>query len=671
MESEKLVLALSADDNKLFEDAAAEYELDIVRVASRSELLKSAKNDSPIIVVLNLSPDDGIGGAAVGEAIKQISPHTLVIFVIESTFKNIVEALSAGDFFLEKPLQSALVRFAIQTTVVQNRLQKTGRHKLHNRLDTKATEAQAIQNFTLKLSSAKRISHVAEISKGFLGEIIDFKVFAFIAIEKEEDFLRARIYLNAPVHDLTFDAIKDIIAQNARKLLGQEAAIEYIVYGQVKSEVSAWQIVEHHACELKASGETIGVVLLFNDSPFVISEPISMLCDAILTQAGIVIDRQLSLEAEKTALLHTIINNMIEGVIWIDDRRNKVLINRNAVKYLDIHSRRIESKGKISREEIFDVFRQLNLLDELFGLEARKQKMIVKALTLGEFILQFELLRVAQPGQLNIGTLIVIRDITEERKQAQEREDLWQTIAHEVKNPLHAIQGYNELLLTGVEGELKQNQKEIIEKIQNAALRISDLVNYFLNSNKLKTVPLKKKPINVAKLFDEVFETIRDEAKKRNLTLNSEVSPGAESILADPEQITIVLSNLVQNAVNYTPDNGSITLRSQPSEYAQVQPKPKKSSTQTFTKLPRYFVEISCTDTGIGIPAEAREKVFERLAQTDVPTVTGRKGTGLGLSIAARIIEEHKGWLYVASKEGQGATFIITLPLSALQETNY
>ena len=104
-------------------------------------------------------------------------------------------------------------------------------------------------------------------------------------------------------------------------------------------------------------------------------------------------------------------------------------------------------------------------------------------------------------------------------------------------------------------------------------------------------------------------------------------------------------------------------LRAEPSEFAQIQPPPRKRKSQMFTKLPRYFVEISCSDTGLGIPESDMDKVFERFAQSETPSVTGRKGTGLGLTIAQNIILVHSGEIWIDRNYTNGTKVIFILPV--------
>jgi signal transduction histidine kinase len=173
---------------------------------------------------------------------------------------------------------------------------------------------------------------------------------------------------------------------------------------------------------------------------------------------------------------------------------------------------------------------------------------------------------------------------------------------------------------------------------------MADLVSDLLDISRIEAGRLKLgfKALDIAQVVYEVSESVAETIKQRDLTLQVAVSPGLPKVHADRNRIIQVLLNFVSNAYRYTPAGGTITL----------------SVCQDGD-----VVQVDVADTGIGIPLEEQEKIFERYYRADHPLVRQQAGTGLGLPIAKSLIEMHGGKLWLQSKVDRGSTFSFTLPI--------
>ncbi|MCD4658053.1 MAG: PAS domain-containing sensor histidine kinase [Planctomycetes bacterium] len=664
MKDEKVLIALGDDENAIVRKIFVQYDLEINEINTRSKLLTSAQNEKPLIIILNISSEDGIGGAAVGEAIMKVSPDSRIIFVGKDDQKLIVDALYSGDAFIYSPIRPEIAEIVIKTNVVKSRVNRTGRIKYKDKTTRKAQETQAMHNFVLQLSNARRMNEFAQIIMQYLREMLDFKVFVFSIIEKQPDLFRSRIYLTDDVNAETLANIKNEIKEHTKRQPAQIFNFEFVTQDETNEIAKTWDANNYYIWELSAQSN-FGCIFVFSDVPLKVSAPMKKLTYSMFTQASTFISYLRELETERIELLNTITNIMPEGVLWIDDRKTEVFVNNRAKEIFDKNIKESISTT-LHRDKLFDIFRRLNIFDNFFGLNASKKKNISNTLTINGFLLEFNVYRITQgDSQEYTGTLFVIRDKTEEKNEAQENFELLNVIINEIKEPVKSIDALSELVYDNLKSQtISREYLRNIDVINDAVNKISEIVNYFVNKNKLKYEILRKKPVKVENIFDAVFDKFRDEAASRNITLKKEVLPGGMNILADAEQIQLVLKNLVMNSMNYTADSGIIILRSEPSEYAKITKKGKIAGIKKiddFTKLPRYFVEISCIDNGIGIPEDHHIKVFERFAQAETPQVTGKKGIGLGLTLAQNIIEFHGGNIWIDHEYKDGAKVVFNI----------
>lgn len=217
-------------------------------------------------------------------------------------------------------------------------------------------------------------------------------------------------------------------------------------------------------------------------------------------------------------------------------------------------------------------------------------------------------------------------------------------VSHDIKTPLTSIMGYSELLLEDrVGGSLSEKQRKIIKQILDSANHqsriIKDLLNFsLLESGGIKLLINKHKLKNIlAKSFSEISFVIDNKNINFIDLIDDEVT-----VRCDDDRLTQVFTNLISNAVKFTPVNGEISVGA---------------------TLKDGYVEVFVKDSGVGIPGENINKIFDQYELFTTKGTGGEKGTGLGIGICNKIIKEHGGNLFVHSEEGVGTTFFFTLPM--------
>jgi signal transduction histidine kinase len=243
-------------------------------------------------------------------------------------------------------------------------------------------------------------------------------------------------------------------------------------------------------------------------------------------------------------------------------------------------------------------------------------------------------------GRQVVAAAIILQDITRLRRFDELRNDSVATVAHEFRTPLTSLQMAIHLCVSQKVGPLTEKQADLLEAAREDCARLQTLVEDLLNLSRIQTgkVEMQRRPVPLRELVDPQIAGHRSEAESRQVRLSAEMPSEAASVLADPVRISLVLSNLISNAIRHTGEGGPVTVRS------------VKNGSQ---------VRVEVSDTGEGIAPEFRERIFEKFYQ-----VPGAKvgGSGLGLTIAKEVVLAHEGQIGVESDIGKGSTFWFALP---------
>ena len=237
--------------------------------------------------------------------------------------------------------------------------------------------------------------------------------------------------------------------------------------------------------------------------------------------------------------------------------------------------------------------------------------------------------------------VVTLTDITQRRRLEVLRRDFVANASHELKTPVAAVRALAETLLTALPDDPEAGHR-FAERIGREAERLDALVRDLLDLSRVERGTLDAEPVDLVGLVKEVVGGYADLAEERRIKLHSELRPQL-SMRGDRAQLGLLLSNLLDNALRYTPARGTVCVRLDGAESRAV---------------------IQVSDTGQGIPAGELSRVFERFYRVDKARARQTGGTGLGLAIARHIVEGHGGVIRVESEEGRGATFTFTIPVS-------
>jgi signal transduction histidine kinase len=216
-------------------------------------------------------------------------------------------------------------------------------------------------------------------------------------------------------------------------------------------------------------------------------------------------------------------------------------------------------------------------------------------------------------------------------------------MSHELRTPLNAVIGFSEVLLQRMFGELNDKQDEYLQDIYASGQHLLSLINDILDLSKIEAgrMELEMTDFDFPTALDNTLTLIRERAGRRGIALHLSIDERLGQMRADERKVRQIVLNLLSNAIKFTPEGGRIEVAAVPRD---------------------EFVEVSVSDTGIGIAPEDQEAVFEEFRQ--VGTAAKKvEGTGLGLALSRKFIELHGGRIWVQSQLGIGSTFTFTIPV--------
>jgi signal transduction histidine kinase len=234
--------------------------------------------------------------------------------------------------------------------------------------------------------------------------------------------------------------------------------------------------------------------------------------------------------------------------------------------------------------------------------------------------------------------------------------------AHELKTPLAVIKGYYDLMLAGSLGKLSDKQRDILEESKESCERLVRLVSMFLNYSALESgkLVLQLRENDLRDCLEEVAKRWSEAFQRKGVKLEASFDPSIPNFRFDYQKVQQAAANLLDNALKHTPASGTVTLHAGPHFWERRVAEVAPIQERRRFRLPRpNSVEVSVADSGPGIPAEHHQEIFEDFVRVDRNTT----GMGLGLAIAKRLIQAHRGKIWVESEPVGGSKFTFLLPM--------
>jgi signal transduction histidine kinase len=538
-------------------------------------------------------------------------------------------------------------------------------------LNEESSRVKILLRITTELSASLDEDHVFTQALHLVNEVVHASqgVILLIDPDNEELIFRAGFGMDRPISPkgepsgmYRHEGLAGWMIENrAAVIVGDTLQDERWIYRDASKEHRSVLGVP-----LITNDEVIGVLMMFHPEPQAFTMQQLDLVEAAAIQVANAINNanlyrfiseqanrlgsMLRAEQIESAKNQAILESIADGVLVADDNSRIILANKPVSDILDIPRKQLLGK---SVHELLGLYGHsgdswIHTIEEW----ANNPKELELGTTLSDELKieeKYVSVRLSPvlAGHQFFGTVSIFRDITKEVEVDRLKTEFVSTVSHELRTPMTSIKGYADLLLMGAVGQLTDPQQRYMQVIKNNANRLHMLVNDLLDISRIETgkTTLELRPLDMTQLVEQVVNghingRIQHEGKQ--ITIQTHFAPALPLVNGDHQRVTQILTNLLDNAVNYTPNQGEIHI---------------------FIKTDGQMVYTSIQDTGIGIAPENLEKIFDRFYRAEDAEVQKVPGTGLGLAIVRSLVEKHDGTLTVESTLGEGSTFTFSLPV--------
>lgn len=619
--------------------AAAGY--DVLTAADGREGLVLAQDLQPDLILTDYAMPH-LNGLELIEALREANLHLpIILMTAEGSEALAVRALRAGvyDYLIKPVTAEALVN------AVRNALQRHWQSQIRERLPAHLLEANRRlekrlrelgtlvnigANVTAMLDLQQVLNSVVEAAVNLSGA----EEGSLMLLDEQTGELYVRAAKNfdqKTVHTLRLpvrDSLAGQVIRSGKPMVvgGKDDPVRLNTQFLVKSMVCV---------PLRAPNKVIGVLSVDNRLQARAFEPYDVQILSLLADFAAVAVRNAWLHAEmirERDTLDAILHDTDDYVIVVDT--NDCILFCNATARNAFGITRTDFVGKpinqvISHPEVLALFAKAK--DVLSGRSRRSE------ITLGDDKFLNAQLTVIE----NVGRAVVMQDITHLKQLDRAKSDFVAAVAHDLRSPLTAILGYSELLVRA--GPLNEQQTRFVEQITASVHSITALITELLELSRIEAgFNVDLEPVAMDRVVRKAIESLQHQKTQREHTLTLDVVPNLPPLIGNPLRLQQMVTNLVGNAIKYTPKRGNIRV-------------------SLWRDADNIVLQVA--DNGIGIPVEDQPYVFDKFFRSE-RAASEYDGTGLGLSIVKGVVDQHRGRIWLESQEGVGTTFTVVLPLS-------
>jgi two-component system phosphate regulon sensor histidine kinase PhoR len=485
-----------------------------------------------------------------------------------------------------------------------------------------------VENHANRPEVKEALSSGLGVSKRFSYTVKKYMLYTAIPFgrEKSEGVLR----FSVPLHDI------EILQAKMRRVVG--VSIVGILLLSLGLTFLVSMFVSRPLSEMSAVAKAMAGGDFSKKAVIHTNDEIGELAHSLNSMSQDLKDKIGKVDSER-AKLDLVLSSMFEGVIVTDSSEKIILMNPSLRKIFFVDT---NPEGK----KPLEVIRNTAVQDIVDRIIQGKQGLATEEITVNvpeEKMLKVNGVPIVRNNEFE-GAILVFHDITELRRLEQIRQDFVANVSHELRTPISSIKGYAETLLEGAL-EDKDNAKEFISIIYQDSNRLASLINDLLDLSKIESGKMKMNfvQLDAVSIIRRAITVIENQAKVKSISFKLNLAPELPKIKADETRFSQVMINLLDNAIKYTPENGSVTVTA---------------------KVVNNSLQVDIEDTGIGISEKDLPRIFERFYRVDKARSRELGGTGLGLSIVKHIVQAHGGQVWVKSELGLGSTFSFTIPLS-------
>jgi two-component system phosphate regulon sensor histidine kinase PhoR len=617
-----------------------------------------AGNFNLAIVDINLPK---ISGIDVLKKIKQLNAETEVIVISGfASLDTAVESVRAGAFdYIIKPFHIQTITGVVRRGIEKTRQAADARQQI-TRLKEENRELGLLYELRDVIGYRLDYNEVMNLIMSSLHTVLDYHASAFLFIAEEEQ-IELSIWTQPDTSQDIVNQVESNILDAFNSIYEKHISKDMILSRLIKAE---YLISENDPCpqSLKSFLEIplitrdgdvnrlTGVVSICSHNLNAFDQSTSKLFHSVAN--NIISD---TLEKQKRMLigekntLEIMVSSMTDGVIMFDRKKHISLLNTAAKKMLGLEidgiireSNLVESLGKNRLAEAIYVICDRNDNDKKC-LETSFEEEIYIDNT--KMFLSSNVSPIESDDGQTCGVVAILRDITKRKEIEEAKSNFISTVSHELRTPLTSIKNAVSIIEMSdvIDNELQRFLDIALRNID----RLEKMINEILTFSKLENgkMDMNFQSIDIKSLSHEVINNIQGLAIRKSIEIDEIIPSDLPKVYADSDKLEQVLTNIIDNAIKFTPDSGRIAIEAKLSKDGSKSP-----STE--------FIEISVSDTGIGIASEDQERIFDRFERATLYN----KGVGLGLAIAKKIVDNHSGKIWVESELGKGSKFTFTIP---------
>lgn len=625
---------LVADDAREVREAFDSYILRpagyvVLLAGDGSSAFRIAREQQPDLIIADLQMP-GMTGLELKRALNAAGISTPLILVTAEGSQSIAaEAVRAGvAAYLPKPVEPDVLLVAVEQALAAD-FARRERAAVQRALEQRVKQLESLQEIGRALTASLDLDQVLSRVVDAAVSVTGAEESSLLLLDEQTGELTMRAARNFDDHFVrTFrlrseDSLAGQVIRTGKPvLLGadspQKIKTSYLVHSLVYVPLRLHdRVIGVLGVDNRQGGRS------FSEADFA---PLASLAD----YAAITIENA-QLYARTTAernQLETILQATEDGVIVVDENNRLILINPAARAAFHLDSLELNGRALadvVANQDVRDLFAR--------PVTTAQNRLAEIALDDGR-VLNAHLTPI--PG---VGRAVVMQDITHLKQLDRLKSEFVTAVSHDLRSPLTAILGYVELIARA--GPVNEQQMEFIRRARLSVNAITSLITDLLDLGRIEAgFDMQKEPTNFPLVVRYTIEglTGKMEAKRQKLVVN--LPDNLPPVLGNPIRLRQMVANLIENAIKYTPDHGTITVGVREDEGQQI---------------------LTVSDTGMGIPPSDQSFIFDKFFRSkslppDIP------GTGLGLSIVKSIVDNHEGRIWVDSKPGQGTTFTVVLP---------
>ncbi|HYE22024.1 MAG TPA: ATP-binding protein [Verrucomicrobiae bacterium] len=562
---------------------------------------------------------------------------------------------------------------AIYTLIVvlfiwwENRKMRASLRMKEGEMQRRMYEVSILKELGERIGYSLNVQKIVDVITGSLRKLLPYSTVSYMLLS-EEGRVIFHCVLEESVNKRFIEEVKNRMIAGFGALITKEIKVDEIdesISGTITDESNKDSIRSFFNIPVVINNQPVGLLNVSSTKDGLYKEDEITILYTIMNQASTAVSKLENILTQEKGKLNSMVESMADGVFMVDTRNRLLVINPVAKQMLHI------TKNQPSMFDVLDALASKVDLRTKIEESMKFDKLIVEEqLIISDKVLRVLISPVKDADNKALGAVVLFHDITKEKAVEKMREDFTSMMVHELRSPLTGIRSIANLLR---EEKIKNEQKkyqEFIDLIVTNSASMLDLVNDLLDVAKLEAGKFQvlKKDTDIKKLAEQKIQSFKSLAAENGVEIEGKFTEKLPNVSADENKIGQVLNNFLSNAIKFT-TQGKIVVSvfslkagedmvNKVASLGMVWPGMKN-----IDKFDKDQIVIAVTDSGIGIPEDQQEKLFNKFTQLEQSAASEKRGTGLGLVISKGIVEAHGGKIGLFSEINKGTTFYFNLPV--------